>query len=50
MADLVVYCQKRDLAFSFELTLDLTMQRPLVSLDFQEEVGALLLELPKNGR
>jgi hypothetical protein len=49
MADLVVYCQKRDLAFSFELTLDMAMQRPLVSLDCQEEVGALLLELLKSG-
>jgi len=49
MADLVIGCQERDLAFSFELTLDLAMQRPLVGLDIQEEVGALLLELLKNG-
>jgi hypothetical protein len=49
MADLVIRCQERDLTFAFELTLDLAMQRPLVSLDCQEEVGALLLELLKNG-
>jgi hypothetical protein len=47
MADLVIDCQERDLAFSLELTLDLEMQRPLVGLDSQEEVGALLLELLK---
>ena len=49
MADLMICCQKRDLAFSFKLTLDLAMQRPLVSLNCQEEVGALLLELLKSG-
>ena len=57
MADLVIRCQERDLAFSFELTQDLALQRPLVGLllrrslwlDGQEEVGALLLELLKNG-
>ena len=48
MADLVIRCQERDLAFSFELTQDLAMQRPLVGLllrrslrlDGQEEVDA----------
>jgi hypothetical protein len=35
---------------SLELALDLAMQRLLVGFDGQEEVGPLLLELPKNGR
>jgi len=50
MADLVIRCHKRDLAFSLELAADLAMQCCLVGLDRQEEVGSLLLELPKNGR
>ncbi|MFN9644632.1 MAG: hypothetical protein ACK6BG_05810 [Cyanobacteriota bacterium] len=49
MADLVIRCQERDLAFAFKLTLNLAMQRPLVALDCQEEVGALLVALLKNG-
>ena len=57
MADLPIGCQERDLAFSLELTADLAVQRLLVCLllrkslrlDRQEEVGPLLLELPKNG-
>jgi len=49
MTDLLILCEKRDLAFPLELTLDLTMQGSLVGLDRQEEVGALLLELLKNG-
>ena len=49
MADLVIHCQKRDLAVSLKLTLDLAMQCSLVGLGRQEEVGALLLELLKNG-
>jgi hypothetical protein len=36
--------------FSLELRLDLTMQRLLIGFYRQEEVGPLLLELPKNGR
>jgi len=50
VADLVIRCHKRDVPLSLELALDLAMQRLLVGLDRQEEVGALLLELPKNGR
>ena len=49
MADLVIHCHKRDLPLSLELRSDLTMQRLLVPLNGQEEVGPLLLELPKNG-
>ena len=50
MADLLIRCQKRDRALSLELAADLTMQRLLVALDRQEEVGPLLLEELKNGR
>ena len=50
VADLVILCHKRDVTLSLELALDLAMQRLLVALDGQEEVGPLLLELPKNGR
>ena len=49
MADLVIRCHERDLALSLELAEDLTVQCLLVGLDGQEEVGPLLLELPKNG-
>ena len=50
MADLLIRCHKWDRALSLELTSDLTMQRLLVALDRQEEVGPLLLEELKNGR
>lgn len=50
VADLVIACHKRDVPLALELALDLAMQRLLVALDGQEEVGPLLLELPKNGR
>ena len=50
VADLVIRCHKRDVTLSLELGLNLAMQRLLVALDRQEEVGPLLLELPKNGR
>ena len=50
MADLVIRCHKRDLAFSLVLAADLAGKSPLVPLDRQQEVGPLLLELPKNGR
>ena len=58
VADLVIRCHKRDVTLSLELALDLAMQRLLVGYSFgedfvydgQEEVGPLLLELPKNGR
>ena len=48
MTDLLIHGKKRDLAFPLELTLNLAIQGSLVSLDRQEEVGALLLELLKN--
>ncbi len=47
-ANLVILCHKRDLALSLELRSDLTMQRLLVAFHGQQEVGPLLLELPKN--
>jgi hypothetical protein len=50
VADLVIRCHKRDVTLALELAEDLTMQRLLVGLDRQGEVGPLLLELPKNGR
>ena len=50
VANLVIPCPKRDLALALELRSDLTMQRLLVALHGQQEVGPLLLELPKNGR
>ena len=49
VADLVIRCQERDLALSLELAADLAVQRLLVGLDGQEEVGSLLLELSKKG-
>jgi hypothetical protein len=50
VANLVIGCHKRDLALALELRSDLAVQRLLIGLDCQEEVGPLLLELPKNGR
>jgi hypothetical protein len=50
VADFVIRCHERDLALSLELAVDLTVQRLLVGFHRQEEVGPLLLELPKNGR
>jgi hypothetical protein len=50
VANFVIPCHKRDLALSLELAADLAMQRLLVALDGQQEVGPLLLEPPKNGR
>ena len=50
VADLVIRCHERDLPLPLKLAADLTMQRLLVRFDRQEEVGPLLLELPKNGR
>jgi hypothetical protein len=50
MADLLIRCHKWDRALSLELAGDLAMQRLLVALDRQEEVGPLLLEELKNGR
>ena len=48
MADLVIGCHERDLALSKQLFGDLPVERLLVGLDRQEEVGPLLRELPKN--
>ena len=50
MADLLIRCPKSDVTPSQELKSDLTIQRLLVALYGQQEVGTLLLELPKNGR
>ena len=50
VADLVIACHKRDVPLALELAADLAVQGLLISLDRQEEVGPLLLELPKNGR
>ena len=50
VALLVIRCDKRDVPLSLELRSDLAVERLLIGLDRQEEVGPLLLELPKNGR
>jgi hypothetical protein len=49
VADLVIRCHERDLSLSLKLAADLPVQRLLVPLDRQQEVGSLLLELVKNG-
>ncbi len=49
-ANIVIRCHKRDLALALVLAADLAVQCLLVGLNRQEEVGPLLLELPKNGR
>ena len=48
VALLVIRCHERDLALPLELAEDPAVQGLLVGLDGQEEVGPLLLELPKN--
>jgi hypothetical protein len=50
VANLVIRCHERDFALAVELAADLAVQRLLVGFNRQEEVGPLLLELPKNGR
>jgi len=50
VAALLIRCHERDLALSLELAADLSVQRLLIAFHRQEEVGPLLLELPKNGR
>ena len=50
VADLVIRCHKRNVPLSLELRSDQAVERLLVALHGQEEVGPLLLELPKNGR
>jgi len=49
VADLVIPCHEKNLALPLEVAADLEVQRLLVGLDRQQEVGPLLLELPKNG-
>jgi hypothetical protein len=49
VADLMIRRHERDLSLSLKLAADLAVQRLLVPLDRQQEVGSLLLELPKNG-
>jgi len=39
VADLVIHCHKRDLAFALNQAADLAMPRLLIGLDRQEEVG-----------
>lgn len=48
VANLVIRCHERDSALALELAADLAVQRLLVGFHGQEEVGPLLLELPKN--
>ena len=48
MADFVITCDERDLALSNQLAGDLAVESLLVGFDRQQEVGPLLLELPKN--
>jgi hypothetical protein len=48
VADLEIRCDEGDVPLALELALDLAMQRFLVGLNRQEEVGPLLLELLKN--
>ncbi len=51
VTEFVIRCgDKRDVTLSLELAADLTMQRLLNAFQGQQEVGPLLLELPKNGR
>ena len=50
VANLVNVRHERYVPLSLELTSDLTMQRLLVAFHGQQEVGSLLLELPKKGR
>ena len=49
VAELVIHCHEGDLALSLEMAADLAVQRLLFGLDRQQEVGPLLLKLPKNG-
>jgi hypothetical protein len=48
VADLVIACHERDVPLSLELAADLAVQRLLIGFDCQQEVGPLLLELPKS--
>jgi hypothetical protein len=50
VADLVIHCHNRHVTLSVELRSNLAVQRLLLGFDRQDEVGPLLLELPKNGR
>jgi hypothetical protein len=50
VALLVIRCHKRDVSLPLKLATDLAVERLLIGFDRQQEVGPLLLELPKNGR
>jgi hypothetical protein len=47
VSDLMIRCPEWNLALSQELAADLTIEWLLVDFDRQQEVGSLLLELPK---
>ena len=49
VADLMIRCHQRDVAFPLKLASDLAMQCLLVGFHRQEEVGPLLGELLKKG-
>ena len=49
MDDLVIRCHEEDLALSLELAADLPVQRLLVGLDRQQEVGPCSLSCRKTG-
>jgi hypothetical protein len=49
MANLVIACHERDAPLSLEPRSDLTVQSFLIRFHRREEVGPLLLELPKKG-
>jgi len=49
VAEFMIRCSERDLALAKQLAGDLLVQRPLIGLDGQQDVGPLLLELLKNG-
>ena len=48
MANLVIGCHEMDHALSKQLICDLPVERLVVGLNPQEEIGPLLDELPKN--
>ena len=50
VSDPVILCHERDLLLSLELAAGLVMQRFLILFHRQEEVGPLLLEMPKDLR
>ncbi len=50
VADFVIRCHERDLAHPLKLAANLAVQRLLIGFHCQQEVGYLLMELPKTGR